>query len=184
MTESTHTPGAHDTRTSTQILDRAVDTMAIIGFTGLVIIAFVTVIDVTLRYLGLSRIPGHNDLGEVAFAIVIASCFPAGLKKGNAVTVRVLGKILGPKVHSWLDVIGASLMLTFFTLVAWQFTAFTIDYAAAGRTTSTLEWPVAPVWTLVSLIMVACVGVQAWVLRETVNAARAGQPLAHEAESL
>lgn len=178
------TSPTNDTRTSTQILDRAVDTMAIIGFTGLVIIAFMTVVDVFLRYTGLSRIPGHNDLGEVAFAIVIASCFPAGLKKGNAVTVRVLGKILGPRAHSLLDVIGAALMLTFFTLVAWQFSAFTIDYIADGRTTSTLEWPVGPVWTLVSLIMIACVGVQAWVLRETISAARKGLPLEHEAESL
>lgn len=181
MTEPSPTT---DTRASTQLLDRAVGTMAIIGFTGLVIIAFVTVIDVCLRYLGIARIPGHNDLGEVAFAIVVASCFPAGLRKGNAVTVRVLGKVLGPVAHSRLDVIGAFMMLVFFCLVAWQFSAFTIDYIAAGRTTSTLEWPVGPVWTLVSLIMMACVGVQAWVLRETIQAARAGRPLEHQEESL
>lgn len=175
---------SHDTRTSTQLLDRAVDTMAIIGFTGLVIIAFMTVVDVFLRYMGLPRIPGLNDIEEVAFAIVIASCFPAGLKKGNAVTVRVLGKILGPKAHSKLDIIGALFMLTFFVLTAWQFIAFTIDYAAANRTTSTLEWSVTPVWTVVSLIIVACVLVQSWVLRETVSAAKAGKPIEHEAESL
>ena len=51
---------------------------------------------------------------EIAFALVIASCFPAGLKKGNAVTVRILGKILGPRVHGWLDVFGALFILTFF----------------------------------------------------------------------
>ncbi|MBT4739729.1 MAG: TRAP transporter small permease [Rhodospirillaceae bacterium] len=169
---------------STQILDRAVDTMAVIGFTGLVIIAFMTVVDVCLRYLGISRIPGLNDLEEVAFAIVIASCFPAGLKKGNAVTVRVLGKLLGHKAHSYLDVIGALFMLLFFGLVAWQFVSFTIDYASAGRTTSTLEWPVAPVWAIVSLIMIACVGVQVWVLRGTLDAAKAGAPVEHQADSL
>jgi TRAP-type C4-dicarboxylate transport system permease small subunit len=169
---------------STPILDRAVDTMAVIGFTGVVIIAFMTVVDVCLRYLGVSRIPGLNDLEEVAFAIVIASCFPAGLKKGNAVTVRVLGKILGPRAHSYLDVIGAVFMLLFFSLVAWQFVSFTVDYTAAGRTTSTLEWPVAPVWIIVSLIMVSCVGVQAWVLHSTIEAAKTGAPIEHEAESL
>ncbi|MDG2243169.1 MAG: TRAP transporter small permease [Rhodospirillaceae bacterium] len=169
---------------STPILDRAVSTMAVIGFTGLVIIAFMTVVDVCLRYLGASRIPGLNDVEEVAFAIVIASCFPAGLKKGNAVTVRVLGKILGPKAHSYLDVIGAVFMLLFFSLVAWQFVSFTIDYIAAGRTTSTLEWPVAPVWIIVSLIIMSCVGVQASVLRSALDAAKTGGPIEHETESL
>jgi TRAP-type C4-dicarboxylate transport system permease small subunit len=183
MTDQT-APTGETAPASNSILDRAVDTMAIIGFTGLVIIAFMTLVDVTLRYLGAPRIPGLNDFEEVGFAIVVASCFPAGLKKGNAVTVRVLGKILGPRLHSWLDVIGAVFMLMFFLLAAWQFTLFTIDYTAAGRTTSTLEWPVAPVWTLVSLIMYAAVGVQIWVLSRTVQAARAGVPLAHETESL
>lgn len=177
-------PSGDSGSASTSILDRAVDTMAVIGFTGLVLIAFMTLVDVTLRYLGAPRIPGLNDIEEVGFAIVVASCFPAGLKKGNAVTVRVLGKLLGPRLHSWLDVIGASFMLLFFALAAWQFTLFTIDYTAAGRTTSTLEWPVAPVWTLVSLIMYAAVGVQVWVFGQTLKAARAGVPLAHETESL
>jgi TRAP-type C4-dicarboxylate transport system permease small subunit len=183
MTSSENTISP-DTSRSTQILERAVDAMAIIGFTGLVIIAFMTVVDVCLRYLGISRIPGLNDLEEVAFAIVIASCFPAGLKKGNAVTVRVLGNLLGPKAHSRLDVIGALFMLLFFCLVAWQFVTFTINYAAANRTTSTLEWPIAPIWTIVSLIMISCVGVQIWILRETLAAARAGVPLDHQPDSL
>ncbi len=166
------------------VLDRAVETMAVIGFTGLVIIAFMTMIDVTLRYLSFPRIPGLHDVEEIAFAIVIASCFPAGLKKGNAVTVRILGKILGPRVHGWLDVFGALFILTFFGLVAWQFVVFATSYALSGRTTSTLEWPVAPVWFLVSLLMIACVGVQAWVVGASVQAARKGRPLDHHMESL
>lgn len=167
-----------------EILDRAVDAMAIIGFTGLVIIAFMTVVDVCLRYLGISRIPGLNDIEEVAFAIVIASCFPAGLKKGNAVTVRILGKLLGPKAHSLLDVIGATFMLAFFCLVAFEFISFTMSYAADSRTTSTLEWPVSPVWAIVSLIMIACVCVQTWVLAQTLVATKTGVPLEHQTESL
>ncbi len=160
------------------------NTTAVIGFTGLVIIAFMTLVDVALRYLGFPRIPGLHDIEEVAFAIVIASCFPAGLKKGNAVTVRILGKLLGNRAHAWLDTIGAVFMLVFFILVAWQFVVFSIDYTANDRTTSTLEWPVAPVWILASLLMIACVGVQTWVVSATFSAARKGQPLEHQAESV
>lgn len=166
------------------ILDRAIDTTAIIGFTGLVLIAFMTLVDVTMRYLGFPRIPGLHDIEEVAFAIVIASCFPAGLKKGNAVTVRILGKLLGPRAHSWLDVIGAVFMLTFFVLVAWQFVVLAADYTSNGRTTSTLEWSVGPIWILASLLMIACVGVQTWVVGASIKAARQGRPMEHQAESL
>lgn len=170
--------------TSQNILDRAVETTAVIGFTGLVIIAFMTLIDVTLRYMGFPRIPGLHDIEEIAFAVVIASCFPAGLKKGNAVTVRILGKLLGPRAHAWLDVIGAVFILIFFVLVAWQFVVLAIDYTGNGRTTSTLEWPTGPIWILVSVIMIACVGVQSWVLSETVKAAKQGRPIEHQAESM
>jgi TRAP-type C4-dicarboxylate transport system permease small subunit len=166
------------------VLDRAVETMAVIGFTGLVIIAFMTLIDVSMRYLGFPRIPGLHDIEEIAYAVVIASCFPAGLKKGNAVTVRVLGKLLGPRAHSWLDVIGSLFMLIFFTLVAWQFVVLAIDYSSNGRTTSTLEWPVGPIWVMVSLVVMTCVGVQAWVLCDTWKTAWKGEPLDHQAESL
>jgi len=161
---------------NTNFLDRAVNAAAVIGFTGLVFIAFLTLADVILRYLGWVRVPGFNDLGEVAYAVVIASCFPAGLKKGNAVAVRLLGPALNRHIHGWLEAWAATLMLIFFILVAWQFSVMTIDYATAGRTTSTLEWPIAPFWALVTMIVTSCVGVQSWVLWTSIKAALSGQP--------
>jgi len=157
-------------------IDRAVDLMAIIGFSALVVIAFLTMADVVLRYLNGPRVPGLKDLNEVAYAIVIASCFPGGLKKGNAVTVRILGKALGPRTHAALDVVGAVSLLVFFLLCAWQFVVRTLLFQADGRTTSTLEWPTAPVWWLVSFLMFVCVFVQSWVLVDTLAAARRGIP--------
>lgn len=161
-----------------RVIDRAVELMAIIGFTALVAIAFLTMADVVLRYVNGPRVPGLKDLNEVAYAIVIASCFPGGLKVGNAVTVRILGKVLGPKPHAYLDVFGALALLFFFALCAWQFVVRTQLFEAAGRTTSTLEWPTAPVWWLVSALMFVCVGVQTWVLAECLKAARHGRPRA------
>jgi TRAP-type C4-dicarboxylate transport system permease small subunit len=157
-------------------LDRAVEVTAIIGFTGLVFIAFLTMADVTLRYLGWLRIPGFKDLGEVVYAIVIGSCFPAGLKKGNAVTIRVVGKALGPRFHAWFDLIGAAVTLVLFILIAWQMAALSWARHLGGRTTSTLEWPTSPVWWLVTILMVACVVVQSWVVLQAWYAARAGVP--------
>ena len=157
-------------------IDRAVDAIATLGFLGLVFISFLTMIDVVLRYLNFARFEGLKDLTEVAFGLVIASCFPAGLKKGNAVTVRMLGKALGPVPHAWLDVFGDALMWVFFALCTWQFWARAVLFQTADRTTSTLEWPTAQVWWLVAALMAACVLVQSWVLSESVKAALRGRP--------
>jgi TRAP-type C4-dicarboxylate transport system permease small subunit len=165
-------------------LDRGVDTIASLGFLGLVFIAFLTMIDVALRYLNLARLDGLKDLTEVAFAVVVASCFPAGLKKGNAVTVQLLGKALGQRAHAWLDVVGALAMLILFGLFAWQFTELTARFHEAGRTTSTLEWPTAPVWWTVSVLMAACVLVQLWVVGAAIAAALKGVPRPTHGESL
>lgn len=173
MSESTHTAPPTGVE---RIIDRTVDTIATLGFLGLVFIAFLTMVDVVLRYLNLARFEGLHDLTEVAFGLVIATCFPAGLKKGNAVTVRMLGQALGPRSHAWLDVFGGMLMWFFFVLCAWQFWARAVLFQAAGRTTSTLEWPTAPVWWLVAALMAACVFVQSWVVFESLKAARAGRP--------
>lgn len=167
-----------------QTIDGAVNAIAGIGFLCLVFIAFLTMIDVVLRYLNLARLDGLKDLTEVAFAVVIASCFPAGLKKGNAVTVHLLGKALGDRWHAWFDVIGATVMLVLFALFAWQFTALTLLYQAADRTTSTLEWSTAPVWWVVSGLMVACVLVQLWVLGACIKAALTGIPRPTHSESM
>ncbi|MDX2224266.1 MAG: TRAP transporter small permease subunit [Rhodospirillaceae bacterium] len=159
------------------MLTRAVEAIAVVGFMGLVFISFMTMADVTLRYLNLPRIPGFKDLNEVVYALVVASCFPAGLKKGNAVTVRLLGQALGRRWHALFDVVGAALTLAFFALVTWQVGELAALRQAAGRTTSTLEWSTAPVWWSVCVLMGLAALVQAWVLAATIAAARRGVPL-------
>jgi TRAP-type C4-dicarboxylate transport system permease small subunit len=175
---------AADTTGMERVIDRACDTIAGLGFMGLVFIAFLTMIDVVLRYLNLARLDGLKDLTEVAFAVVIASCFPAGLKKGNAVTVHLLGKSLGERWHAWLDVIGALAMLALFALFAWQFTELTLRYHEAGRTTSTLEWKTAPIWWVASGLMAASALVQLWVVGAALKAAFKGVPRPTHGESM
>lgn len=167
-----------------RVIDTVCDTVAALGFFCLVIIAFLTMIDVSLRYLNLPRLDGLKDLTEVFFAVVVGSCFPAGLKKGNAVTVQLLGKALGDRWHAWLDVIGAGVMLVLFAIFAWQFTELTARFAAAGRTTSTLEFPTAPVWWTVSALMTAAALVQLWVFVACVKAALQGVPRPSHSQSI
>jgi TRAP-type C4-dicarboxylate transport system permease small subunit len=169
-------PPARDRGALEAAIDTACDAIAVIGFSGLVFIAFLALADVVLRYGNLPRLPGFKDLTEVAYAVVIASCFPAGLKKGNAVTVRLLGKVLGDRGHAWLDLVGAAVVWLLFALFAWQFTEVTLKFQDAGRTTSTLEWSTAPVWWVVSGMMAVCAVVQTWVVAASLAAALTGVP--------
>ncbi len=155
-------------------LDRWTRRIATIGFTGLVIIAVLTMADSMARYLWLPRIPGFNDFNQVIFAIVIATCFPAGLLRANNITIRFLGAALGPGPRRWLETFGAVLTLAFFSMLAWRFVFMTADFQVNHRVTETIEMPVAPWWWLTTAIMVLCVPIQVWVVADRLISAVRG----------
>ena len=144
-------------------LDRITQTAALIGFGGLTAMALLIFYDGAARYLGAPRISGFSDYGEVVFPMVIASCFPAGLLRQNNVTVRVAGKMGGPRMNAALETFAALVTLAFFVVLAWQFLRMTGQFAEAGRTTRTIGIPLAPWWWITCAIMAACVPVQAYV---------------------
>jgi TRAP-type C4-dicarboxylate transport system permease small subunit len=146
-----------------RLLDRWTRRIATIGFTGLAILAFLTMFDSLMRWMFLPRIPGFSDIGEVIFAVVIATCFPAGLLRSNNISIRFLGSGLGPAAHRWLDAFGSLMTLAFFSMLAWQFVVITVDYQVNTRVTETIEMPIAPWWWVTTVIMLLCVPVQVWV---------------------
>ncbi len=144
-------------------LDRWTQLIALTGFGGLGLIALLTFYDGGARYLGLPRIDGFSDYAQVAYGIVIASCFPSVLLHCNNITIRFLGGALGRVGNNWLETFGAFVTLVFFSLIVWQFFLLTLDYQASGRTTQTIEMPLAPWWWVTSTLMALCIPVQAWV---------------------
>jgi TRAP-type C4-dicarboxylate transport system permease small subunit len=165
-------------------LDRWTRRIATIGFTGLVIIAVLTMADSMARYLWLPRIPGFNDFNQVIFAIVIATCFPAGLLRANNITIRFLGAALGDGARRWLDTFGALLTLAFFAMLAWRFVFMTADFQVNHRVTETIEMPVAPWWWLTTAIMVLCVPIQVWIVADRLVGAIRGETRAPLSERL
>ncbi len=142
-------------------LDLATRWLAIIGFAGLVVICLMTMYDGLARYLGMARIPGFRDFGEVIFAVLIASCFPAGLLHNQNITITFLGKALGPKVHAVLNLFSALVVLAGFIIICWAL----IDRTAGlgDRTTRTGYMVVAPwAWTATAIMLVT-VPIQIWV---------------------
>lgn len=164
---------------SRRVLDAVTRAVAIVGFTGLVVIGLLTMYDGLARYTGLARIPGFNDFGEVIFAVIIASCFPAGLLKNQNITITFLGVLLGKLMGRWsnaaLNLFGALATLAVFFLIAWAL-GRRAD-GLAGRVTQTGYMDVAPWWWITFAIIVAATLVQVWVVLARVAELATGQPL-------
>ncbi len=141
-------------------LDRLTRRVAFVGLIGLLVVAIATMIDVLLRFLFNSPIEGYEDVTQLSFGIIVAACFPAGLLQGRNITIRFLGKALGPRAELWLEALGAAVTFVFFMLVAWQIAVFAADEMANDRYTQTLELRTAPWWWLISVIIFMCLPVQ------------------------
>lgn len=145
-------------------LDGITQAIALIGFLGLALMALLTFYDGSARYLGMPRLSGFTDVGELVFPLVIASCFPAGLLRSSHITVRLLGQAAGRHFNAWLEFLSNLVTLLFFSLIAWQLISTAMVYADAGRTTHTIELALAPWWWIVALVMLICVPTQAFVV--------------------
>lgn len=162
-------------------LDRITQTVALVGFCGLVVMALLIFYDGTARYLNAPRISGFADYGEVIFPLVIASCFPAGLLRQTNVTVRFAGKLAGARVNAFLEFFAALVTLVFFAILIWQFVELTAKYGSAGRTTRTINVPLAPWWWVTTGIMALCLPVQVYVTWAWLRAFLTGTQPAHDA---
>jgi TRAP-type mannitol/chloroaromatic compound transport system permease small subunit len=147
-----------------QALDRLTRWVATVGFTGLVAIGLMTMVDAVSRHLMLPRLPGFGDFGEVFFALVIASCFPAGLLHNQNVAVTFLGDALGARGRALLNFLAAFVTLVVFVLIAYQIVLMTLDYQMSGRVTSTILMPIAPWWWITTAIFITCLPVQLWIV--------------------
>ena len=138
--------------------------IALVGFTGLVLIALLTFYDGAARYLDLPRVSGFSDVGELLFPIIIASCFPALLIQQKNLTIRVLDRVAGDAIVRYADLAAAVAVLIFFTLLGLQFVQMTLDFHAARRTTATIEIPTAVFWMIATSILWLCVPIQLLVV--------------------
>jgi len=162
------------------LLDRGTGSVAFIGGIGIFVIAAAIVVDILMRWLFNAPILGVDDLSIYILAVVVSSFFPAGLAGEKFVTIRFLGKALGPKSARWLEVFGALCTLAVFILIAWKVFFFTVDVTRTGLATIVLQLPQAPWWWLVTIIIAFCIPVQGIVLMKKFNAALkgpAGAPL-------
>ncbi|MFT5488495.1 MAG: TRAP-type C4-dicarboxylate transport system permease small subunit [Paracoccaceae bacterium] len=158
-------------------LDRFTRWVAFIGLIGLLIVSIVTMVDVLLRWLFSAPIEGYEDITRLLFAIIVASCFPAGLLQGRNITIRFLGKALGSAATRYLEALGAIATLFFFTVVTWRVAVFALDETVNNRFTQTLEISTGPWWWFVSALLLMCVPVQFVIAWAKTSAAIRNEPL-------
>ena len=160
-------------------LGPAANWIALIGATAILGLAAAIVVDVLMRWLFNAPILGVDDLGKYNLAVIVCSFFPVCLIGGHFVTIRFLGRALGPLRALWLEAFGGFVTLCVFLLLSWQFFRFTLhDVTLTGLATAVLELPQAPWWWMVTAIIFVCTAIQVVVLLEAGVRAWRGVPRA------
>lgn len=127
---------------------------------GLFGIALATVADVLGRWLFDSPIVGVRDTASLFIAIIIASAMPACILEQRHITVRFLGKFLGPRWNAVFDLFGNLATLIIFTIMTWQFWLYTNDLVVENAMTLVVNWPFAPWWRITTILIAFCVPLQ------------------------
>lgn len=156
--------------------------LALVGFTGLLILALMTTLDVLLRWLFKAPVQGVNDVSSVVMAVVIAACIPANLAMKQNIRVEVFGALGGRMAHRMLEVLSSALTLLFILMIAWEFVPYVASLKAGGDRTWVLGWPVWPWWSVAAVMMWLASLVQAMVLFIDIAALihRGDAPLPHD----
>jgi len=157
-----------------QTLFSAARVLALVGFSGLLILATLTTLDVTLRWGFSCPIHGVNDVSSVVMAVVIAACIPSNLINKQSISVEVLGGAVGTRGKRFIDAFASLCTLIFVALMAWKFFPYAAGLFENGQRTWVLEWPVWPWWFFATASVVMAALVQFIVLIDDIILALRG----------
>ncbi|MDK3018823.1 TRAP transporter small permease [Pseudodonghicola flavimaris] len=159
----------------TQILARS---LALLGFTGLLILSILVVLDIILRTVADYPLKGVNDISAMVMAVVISACIPQSLLIKQSISVDVLGQFLGGRAELLLNAVASLAVLVFFGLLAWQFVPYAASVSASGERTWVLQWPVGPWWYVATGCFIVSALTQAMVLIDDIISVALGRPWA------
>lgn len=150
--------------------------LALLGFTGLLILSMMVVADILLRGLADLPLKGVNDISAMVMAVVIAACIPQSLLLKQSISVEVLGQIFGGRLRLLFDLIASIAVLIFFSLMAWQFLPYSASILDSGERTWVLHWPVGPWWYVVTAFFFVSVFAQIMVVIDDALSLVLGHP--------
>ncbi|MDF2373062.1 MAG: TRAP transporter large permease subunit [Rhizobiaceae bacterium] len=134
--------------------------ISVAAIAGILLGAMIIVVDVTGRWLFGISVVALNEMMSSIFAMAIAATFPAGAAARVHLKVDLLGHLTGAKLTAWLNFIGSFLLFLFFAVLAWRIFGLSGRYFDQGRATPLLEWPLWPIYFVVSISMAATALVQ------------------------
>ena len=132
----------------------------ITSMAGLFVIAFLTTLDVGLRWAFGAPIEGQTDIVEALLPIIIAATFVAASWGRPHIGVQLAGAVLGRTVGRILDTIADLVLAAFFGIIVWQFWHYSAELAEEGRQTWVLAIKIAPFWYATTVIMAVTTLVQ------------------------
>ncbi len=148
--------------------------IAFAGVVVMLILAFLTTIDVLLRWLINDPMNGLNEVVAMGIAVAVASTFPAGAAQRVNLTIDLLHGKVPIKAMNWLKVAAAFLLLVFYILLAWQIGVYASKLQARHATTIYLLMPTFPFVWIVSAFVAFAALVQILMIFSTVRYALAG----------
>ncbi|MDB5402309.1 MAG: transporter small permease protein [Rhodopila sp.] len=123
--------------------------LAVIGLTGLLVLAVMTLTDGLLRSLANHPVDAVRDMGGMVAAMSVACCLPIALLERSNITIRFLGAFFGRGTGEAAERFAAIVVLLLVAAMARQFFLFSRDAASNGDATWILNIPTAPFWYVV-----------------------------------
>lgn len=148
--------------------------LALVGLSGLFILAVLTTLDVVMRWGFVYPIHGVNDVSSVVMAVVIAACIPSNLINKQNISVEVLGTAVGRRGQLVISAFASLCTMIFVTLMAWQFIPYAAELIETGQRTWVLAWKVWPWWVFAAGCIVFAAVIQAVVLLTDIGRAIRG----------
>ncbi|MEW6667332.1 MAG: TRAP transporter small permease [Thermodesulfobacteriota bacterium] len=157
--------------------------ISLIGLFGLLVLAFITVFEVLLRWIFHKAIASVSDISILVITVAIASCFPLVFAQRGNITIRMVGSMLGPRVSMLLDAFGSLVGIGIFSLLTWQLWIYANNLALRNETTMMVLLPLAPWYRAATALLALCIPTQAIVFFDQVRSAVSG-PVVPDREAI
>lgn len=110
----------------------------------LAIMMFMTALDVALRYIFSSPIPGGLELMEYMMAVLVPFAVTITAYQRAHVGVDLVMERFPLKVRSIVAAVTTAMMLVFYALITWQCAIHTVEQYHSGMTSAVLLIPIYP----------------------------------------
>ncbi len=127
---------------------------------GMLVLAMLTVVDISLRYFFSTPIRGLDEASGLLMAGIVAATFPSGIMARNHITVDLLTDLLSKRVAKIGEAIGAVMLLVMLVILTWRMGIYANRLMLRANETVIVGIPTAPFWWGATALFALCVPLQ------------------------